>query len=152
MKRENPDPFDSEFFNFHDRRSKGIWRVHDFVFNTLFTKIGAAVVIVLFLALGFGGCMLYKSSEKMVTFTVEDKERVTECDGNGSCSSYYLVFTNNGVYKNEDDMAYGKFRSSDLQGRLKEGQTFHCKVAGWRVGLFSMYPNIINCEEAGSIS
>jgi hypothetical protein len=139
-RRHTPDadPFNDSFFG----KPKGIWRIHSFVFS----KLGAAVLIGAFLVIGFGGCMVYKSSEQVVTFTVEGKDRTISCDGEGACDSYWLVFTDKGVYKNDDDVAYGKFRSSDLQGRLKEGQTYTCKVAGWRVGFMSMYPNIIDCE------
>jgi hypothetical protein len=127
---------------FYDPEPRGIWRAHGFIFS----KIGAASLIAIFALIGIVSCATYQNSQKTMTFTVEDKERITDCDGNGSCDSYYLVFTNQGVFKNDDSVTFGKFRSSDLQGRLKRGQTYTCLVAGWRVGLLSMYPNIIRCE------
>jgi hypothetical protein len=146
--RRNHDPFDNEFFkrDFNSfSKPRGIWRVHGFIFS----KLGLISIALFVGLLFFGGCAVYKNSEKTVTFTVEDKEHITDCSGTGestSCDSYYLVFTDQGVFKNDDDIAYGKFRSSDLQGRFKKGRTFTCKVAGWRVGILSMYPNIIDCE------
>lgn len=89
-----------------------------------------------------GGCAVYQSSAKTVTFTVQDK--VVK---NDSGSSKYLIFTNHGVFKDTDSFAFFKFNSSDVYGQLEKGHTYRCKVAGWRVHVASAYPNIISCSE-----
>lgn len=88
-----------------------------------------------------GSIANYRASESPVTVKVESKERV-----NADKSSKYLVFTPNETFENTDSWAYWKFSSSDLYGALKEGKTYECKVAGWRVQFFSAYRNLIECK------
>ena len=79
------------------------------------------------------------------TFTVTDKERIVTGSG-GSVSSKYLVFTESETFENSDCLVRFKFGSSDLQGHLKEGQTYTAKVYGWRAPFLSMYRNIVSVE------
>lgn len=113
-------------------------------FGFLFAAFAALVLLV-------GGCnyAVNKATEKTVEFTVRDKDRVTKCDSEGSCQSYWIVMTDNGVYKNDDSLMYFKFRSSDLQAELEDGKRFRCKTAGFRIGITSSYPNLISCERIG---
>lgn len=106
--------------------------------------IGAGVLL-LIMVLFFTGAAALSGSENTWTATIEDKERINDCSGD-TCESYYLVFTDVGVFKNSDSIIYGKFNSSDVQGRLKIGETYTFTSVGWRVGVFSMYPNIIDVE------
>jgi len=99
------------------------------------------VAVVLLLALIFAAAYQYGTS-KEVEITVTDKERIVKGSGD-SMESYYLIFTEDATYKNEDALWYLKFRSSDLQGKLQVGETYKVKVYGWRIGLFSTYPNIV---------
>ncbi len=56
----------------------------------------------------------------------------------------YLVFTEDGVYQNTDNLFLGKFNSSDVQNKMtgKEGYRARLKVWGWRFGPLSMYENV----------
>lgn len=77
--------------------------------------------------------------------TVIDKSYSGESDG-------YLVWVEdeNGVQyelQNEDILLKGKFNSSTIQGKLKEGEKYNIKTVGWRIPLFSCYPNIIEYEK-----
>jgi hypothetical protein len=101
-----------------------------------------AVVIVLALGVTFG---YQYGTAREVTITVTDKERIVEKGEDGG--SYYLVFTEDDAYKNEDALFYGKFKSSSLQAKLKVGETYNVKIYGWRVGFLSMYPNIVKIVE-----
>lgn len=78
-----------------------------------------------------------------VNITVKDKERVTSGD-----SSRYLVYGQNETFENTDRWLRFKFNSSDVQGSLEKGQTYNCKVDGFRIPLLSMHRNIINCAPA----
>ena len=78
----------------------------------------------------------YKSVTE-VTITIVDKERIT--DGR---DSYYLVFTENEVFKNSDSTLHWKFDSSDVYNKLKVGETYTVKVNWYRVPFWSMYRNI----------
>jgi hypothetical protein len=110
------------------------------------TKSNFLVLVVLaIIILGLGAAYQYGTARE-VKITVDDKERIVKGSGD-SMDSYYLVFTENATYKNEDSFLYMKFRSSDIQGKLKIGETYTVKVYGWRIGLFSIYPNIIKIIE-----
>jgi hypothetical protein len=76
---------------------------------------------------------------------VEGKERITESVGN-NIESYYLVYTDKGTFKLEDDMFRGNFYSSDVYGKLKQDSTYKFKTAGYRIGFMSSYPNIIEVK------
>ncbi|MEU6783433.1 DUF1523 family protein [Nonomuraea angiospora] len=103
---------------------------------------GCGLVILLVIgALVFGVVKL--STDRVETITVKDKERV--CSGSSSCQ--YLVWDTDGeVYENTDTILAGKFDSSTLYGALEEDHTYKVKVNGWRIPLFSWYPNIVSIE------
>lgn len=76
---------------------------------------------------------------------VVDKSYSGESDG-------YLVWVEdeNGTQyelQNEDILLKGKFNSSTIQGKLKEGEKYNIITVGWRIPLFSCYPNIIEYEK-----
>lgn len=106
----------------------------------------AMMIAVIFL-FGFGlNFAIYKMSNETVTgIYVNDKERIVESDGN-STSSKYLVFTENETFENTDYLLTFKFNSSDIQGRIKPGQTCEFEVVGWRVSFMSMYRNILDAK------
>lgn len=76
-----------------------------------------------------------------ITAKVEDKERVTE----GS-QSYYLVYTDKGTMKLEDDMFRGNYYSSDVYGKIKKDSIYTFTTSGYRIGWISSYPNIIEVQ------
>lgn len=78
-------------------------------------------------------------NDREMTIHVTDKDRV--CDSNNECQ--YLVYTDEGTFKNVDSMLNGKWNSSDIQGQLKRDHTYRVKVEGFRSGFLSEYPNII---------
>jgi len=76
-----------------------------------------SVLIMIVLSFGFP----YWTAET-TTITVVDKERIV--DGSGSAMvSKYLVFSENEVFENTDCFARFKFNSSDVQGKLKVGNS-----------------------------
>jgi len=84
----------------------------------------------------------YYSSTEDIQITVTDKERIV--DGSGeNLSSKYLVFTETETFENTDALIFGKWNSSDIQGKLKVEDKYKVRVAGWRVPFLSMYRNII---------
>ena len=76
-----------------------------------------------------------------ITAKVEDKERITQ----GS-QSYYLVYTEKGTMKLEDDMFRGNYYSSDVYGKIKQDSTYTFTTSGYRIGWLSSYPNIIEVQ------
>lgn len=101
-------------------------------------KVLAAVLLMIPL-LGLGGTLHFATLDTVHDVTITDKERVTKGD-----ESYYLVFTDKEVFKNEDSLWAFKFRSSDLQGSLMPGDTCDLEVTGFRIGFFSSYRNILS--------
>ena len=115
--------------------------------KTFFVVIMIAVILVL--SIGYEAIFSFNDTE--YTITVTDKERIYKGSGDTS-SSKYLVFgdDDNGnslVFENTDCFIRGKWNSSNIQGQLKEGNTYKVTVVGYRVPFFSMYQNIIKIED-----
>lgn len=109
------------------------------------------VMIVIFLGLSIGYQAMFSFNDTDYKITVTDKERIYKGSGDTS-SSKYLVFGDdeNGnalVFENTDCFVRGKWNSSNIQGQLKEGNTYKITVVGYRIPFFSMYQNIIRIEE-----
>ena len=117
--------------------------------NTRTFFVVIMIIVILVLSIGYEAIFSFNDTE--YTITVTDKERIYEGSGDTS-SSKYLVFgdDDNGnslVFENTDCFIRGKWNSSNIQGQLKEGNTYKVTVVGYRVSLFSMYQNIIKIEE-----
>ena len=113
--------------------------------------ISMVVVIAVMLLFVIGYNAIFSFNDTEYTITVTDKERIYEGSGDTS-SSKYLVFgdDNSGnslVFENTDCLIRGKWNSSNIQGQLKEGNTYKVTVVGYRISFFSMYQNIIKVEE-----
>jgi hypothetical protein len=80
-----------------------------------------------------------------ITAKVEGKERITESSGD-KIESFYLVYTDKGTLKLEDDLFRGNFYSSDVYGKLRQDSTYTFKTSGYRIGFASSYPNIIEVK------
>jgi hypothetical protein len=85
-------------------------------------------------------------NKQTVTVKVTGKERITESTGDKGVHSYYLIYSDSGTYKLEDDLFYGNFNSSDWYGRIHEGKTYKFDLIGYRIGWLSSYQNIIKVE------
>lgn len=108
--------------------------------NTIF--ILAAFIILgtlVFQCSGYG-------NKQTVTVKVTGKERITESDGNKGVQSYYLIYSDSGTYKLEDELFYGNFNSSDWYGRIHVGKTYNFDLIGYRIGWLSSYQNIVKME------
>lgn len=101
--------------------------------------VAIALVVLLFFG-GCAGCRL--ASRGDVTVKVEDK--LTKRDGD---SDRYLIYTDKGVFQNTDSLLALKYRSSDMYHELKVGKVYDCRTEGFRIPLFSMYKNLLECEE-----
>ena len=106
-------------------------------------KILVAVAIVFVAALiRTGATEFYRESN--IKITVKDKEMVVD---RASRRSRYLVWSEDEVFENVNSLVKGKFNSSDLYGKMQKGKTYNCRVCGFRNGFFSMYRNLIECNE-----
>jgi len=93
------------------------------------------------------GASVYKAAMTTDTVNVKvtGKERIVESNGDQTTSKY-LIFTEGEVFENTDTLLKMKFNSSDLYGKIKDGQTCTFTVNGWRVQFLSMYRNILSAE------
>lgn len=85
---------------------------------------------------GLSSCSYVNVQESKCT--VNNKESVSIKGTN-----QYRVYTTCGTYKVADDVARLRFDSADVYGSLIPGQTYTFKTSGYRFGLFSMFPNIL---------
>ena len=84
---------------------------------------------------------------------IKDKQISTESDKvDGKVVSTYLIYTDHGVFRNDDAGWHVKFNSSDVYGNLDKGKRYRMKVYGWRIPIFSMYPNIVRVEEVTPVA
>ena len=101
------------------------------------------IVLVVFVFLAIIGAEFAKFNHKETIKTkVTDKERIVTKNGD-DLDSYYLIFTEDGTFKLEDELFYGNFNSSDLYGKIKVDSTYEFTTIGWRIGFLSEYPNIV---------
>jgi hypothetical protein len=111
--------------------------------RTSFNLIAILVVTLIIGGIAFG--IAGYGHVETVKAKVEGKERITETVGD-RIESYYLVYTDKGTYKLEDDLFRGNFYSSDTYGKLKQDSTYTFKTSGYRIGFMSSYPNIIEVK------
>ena len=87
-------------------------------------------------------------NERTLECTIVDKDRGYNAS---TKSNEYRVYTEQcGTFLNQDSIFRGKFNSGDVQGQLQVGETYELVVAGPRIGLFSMFPNIFEVRPVGN--
>lgn len=107
----------------------------------------ALFVIVGILIVGSIGMKISGYGNKQTIKTkVLDKERITKSSGD-QIESYYLIYTEAGTFKLEDELIYGNFNSSDWYGQIRKDSTYTFHTVGYRIGYLSEYPNIVNFEK-----
>ncbi len=77
-----------------------------------------------------------------VTAIVTDKERITDKSG----ENRFIIWTKDDTFQNSDSLLSLKFRSSDLYGKIAEGDNCTFKVNFWRIPIMSRYRNIITAD------
>ena len=89
------------------------------------------------IGLGIFWLTTYGTYEKL-TVTVTGTEYVEKT---------YMVFTETETFTNSDSLLSLKFDSSDLHGKLKNGQ-YEVEVYGYRFGPLTMHRNIVTAERS----
>jgi hypothetical protein len=88
------------------------------------------------------------TSRTIENVLVKEKQVSTESDKEtGLVISTYLIFTDAGVFRNDDSFWHFKYNSSDVYGLLDNGKRYNLKVYGWRIPILTMYPNIVKVTE-----
>ena len=97
----------------------------------------AAVIVGVSVAYNFG-------TEQSQLCTVTSKDRTTNSEG----QSDMRIYTEEcGVLKVADNFFRLQFNSADIYASLKEGETYNFHTYGWRIGLLSAFPTVIEVEK-----
>lgn len=107
------------------------------------------------LAIGFFALLIFTNlpyqwltQRTIENVLIKDKQVSTESDKTTSkVTSTYLIYTDHGVLRNDDAFWFMKFNSSDFYGNLDIGHYYDLKVYGWRIPIFTMYPNIVRMKQ-----
>lgn len=91
----------------------------------------AGVAVLFFSVVGF------MRSGGIVDATIKRLERIHSDSG-----GYYLVYTDKGTLSIQDSLLIGRWSSSDLYGKLEVDSKYRFDTLGWRIPIFSAYPNI----------
>lgn len=78
-------------------------------------------------------------NERTLTCHVKEKDRGGNDDG-------MRVYTSCGTFQNTDSWMRGKNTSGDLWARIRVGSEQQFTVVGWRLGLTSDFPNILEVK------
>lgn len=78
-------------------------------------------------------------NERVITCSVQEKDR-------GGNDGGMRVYTSCGTFQNTDSYWRGKTNSGDLWARINVGSTQQFTVVGWRFGLTSDFPNILEVK------
>lgn len=101
------------------------------------------LIIVAVALITFGAVTISNASVKEVTCTVTDKDRTTKVV-DGSSSSDMRVYTADcGTLTVADSVLDWTFSSSDTYSAITPGETYTFKTRGWRIPVFSSFPNIV---------
>lgn len=108
------------------------------------TVVNIWMIIILIAVLSVISIVPLFNTVEYSNLTVIDKSYSGKTDG-------YIVWFEDSEgtpyeFVNEDEFLYGKFNSSTVQGKLKEGSVYNIKTVGWRIPFLSSYPNIVQYE------
>jgi len=110
-------------------------------------KVFIIIAVVLFAVVLLIQTVFVKSTKEIIVVTVTDKDRIVETDNDDHTSSKYLIFTDKETFECTDEIAVGKFNSSDFYGQIHKDSTYEFTVYGWRIPFLSSYRNIIEFKK-----
>lgn len=94
---------------------------------------------------GITSYITYSTQEKITAVVARDGERVCS-SSNDATSCKYVEYFENETFENTDSWAFGKFNSSDVHGKIREGMTCDMWVTGYRIPFLSWHRNIITAD------
>ena len=96
-------------------------------------------------------CIYCLGTRRKTVFTVKEKGTLTHGytnDGHGTTYTNFMIYTKDGrAFKNVNSFWFWKWRSTELQAKMKAGKKYSALVYGWRIGAFNVYPNIVSVKE-----
>lgn len=116
--------------------------------DVVFVIMGIVGFIILVLLLNYWYCVATISHE---TITVSDKGVVVNAystgEGGGAVSRYMIYTTNGQAIANTNNIWFWKWRSDELQGKLKKGRKYKIKTWGVRIPWLGLFKHIISATE-----
>ena len=107
--------------------------------------------VFLFLVVSFFAALYAYFTRRKVTFVVREKGTLTHGytnNGRGSTYTNFMIYTRDDrAFKNVNSLWYWKWRSTELQAKIRVGKKYVADIYGWRIGAFNVYPNIIRVRE-----
>ena len=108
--------------------------------NHLMKMAITAIVIAVILAIPFSAFYYaHGTIEVHSPQVVTSKERV--CESKSDC--YWMVFTTDAEFAVKDSILHLRFNSTSIYRAIEVGETYRFRTYGYRIPLFSMYPNIL---------
>lgn len=119
-------------------------RQHD-----LFWYFAVGIVVLVVAVFGWLIFRAYTATHHR-TVVVTGKERVCKSTNKGDHCDY-LLFTDGGTFKVGDSIVAFRFNSSDVYGEIAPCHRYDLSYYGWRFGLTSTYPNVIEAHDLGRV-
>lgn len=109
---------------------------------------GGIFATFILIAVIFGGFSFYTTQatqERLTATAIRDGERA--CSGSSdSFTCKYIEYFDKETFENTGNFWVGKFNSSDVHGKIREGVTCDLVVSGYRVPFLSMHRNILEAK------
>ena len=102
------------------------------------------------LAIGLSG-FFYFASDREATITVLGKSEITR-KVSKSLSRIPVVQTEDGLYEISPSLVFRSFGVGKINARLREGETYRVRIAGWHLPFLSRYRNILEIIEEPQVS
>ncbi len=99
-------------------------------------------IFLILLAISLVYNVIYAFTSGSESITIEEKWVKYK----GDKAKYLVSTTNDQVFEISDTWIKGRWDSSNLYAKLKEGQTCKLETQGWRFPFLSDYKNIITAE------
>lgn len=104
----------------------------------------AATFLLVLLAVPAGIYAQSFANERVETCTVTSTDRTRHTDGGGSDMRVYTAEC--GTVQVADRYLRGQFSAADLFGQLQPGEQYRMQLVGYRIGLFSMFPTVLDAQ------
>lgn len=117
-------------------------RIIDFIYEhtELFLQILLVIVIILSYSI-----IIYFDYSNVEQTTIQVKDKYVKYKI--SSDKYIVIDSNNNAYQITDLLFIWKFNSTDIYNLLEIGQTYKITTSGYRIRIFSSYPNINKVEK-----
>ena len=116
--------------------------------ENLYTLIAMCILL---LIVAFFGALYAYLTRRRVVFVVREKGTLTHGyvnNGRGTTYTNFMIYTSDDrALKNTNSLWYWKWRSTELQSKIKVVKKYTATIYGWRIGALHFYPNIVDIKE-----